>query len=310
MRTVLGDIDPGELGFTYLHEHLIIDSPFVASELPHIHLPSVDEAVAELEPCTEAGLGAVVDAMPTASGRDVVRLAEISARTGVHIVAATGLHTGKYYRDAAWTATADPSVLADLFTAEVAEGISESDDAVRTQHRAGIIKVATTGPPTGREVRLFEAAVEARRRTGAPILTHCEAGAGALEQIELLYALGAPLNRVVLSHTDKIADPDHHRDLLDSGVNLEYDQGLRQSSGERRGTAWLLSEMLSEGYGGQLMLGTDGARRSLWSTLGGRPGLAWLLTGFADVLDQWGIDEPTRRTMLVDNPARFLTLGG
>src|SRR3712207_7012929 len=34
-------------------------------------------------------------------------------------------------------------------------------------------------------------------------------------------------DRVVLSHTDKVADPGYHRDLLAAGAYLVYDQGLR-----------------------------------------------------------------------------------
>ena len=64
VRTVLGDMDPAELGQTYVHEHFIIDSERVAPDMPEIHLPSVDEAVAELDRCRTAGLGAAVDAMP------------------------------------------------------------------------------------------------------------------------------------------------------------------------------------------------------------------------------------------------------
>jgi 5-phospho-D-xylono-1,4-lactonase len=113
---------------------------------------------------------------------------------------------------------------------------------------------------------------------------------------------------VVLSHTDKFRDLGYHRDLLQSGVNVEYDQALRQEPDEPRGTAWLLAEALAAGHGAQLLLGTDGARRSLWRSLGGSPGLDWLLTGFAGVLDRWGIDAVTRSRLLVDNPARVLAL--
>ena len=45
-RTVLGDVDAGTIGVVLAHEHLIIDSPIVQTEHPHIHLPSVDEATA------------------------------------------------------------------------------------------------------------------------------------------------------------------------------------------------------------------------------------------------------------------------
>jgi hypothetical protein len=37
--------------------------------------------------------------------------------------------------------------------------------------------------------------------------------------------------------------------------------------------------MVADGHEGRLLLGTDGARRSLWTTLGGAPGLAALATG-------------------------------
>lgn len=311
VRTVLGDIAPEELGVTYMHEHLIIDSPLVADRLPHIHLPSVDEAVAELSPCADAGAGAMVDTMPAASGRSVVRLAAISQRTGIHVVAVTGLHTEKYYPGQPWAQEANPDILADLFEADIADGIDRFEYTgpviERTAHRAGLMKVVTSGPDTtSRDHRLFEAAAEVNRRTGAPILSHCEEGRGALEQLALFEQVGMPLHRVVLSHTDKIPEPALHKELLSSGVHLEYDQALRQGGDEKPATARLLADMIDAGFGSQLMLGTDGARRTLWTSLGGSPGLAWLLTGFADVLDAHGVNADARRRLLVTNPASFL----
>lgn len=313
IRTVLGDIAPETLGVTYMHEHLIIDSPLVADRLPHIHLPSVDEAVAELAPCAAAGAGAMVDTMPCASGRDVVRLAAVSERSGLHVLAITGLHTEKYYPGQRWALEAPAEVLAELFIADIVDGIDRFDYTgpvvERTGHRAGILKIVTRGTTiTARDRRLFEAAAIAHQRTGVPILTHCEEGVGAPEQLALLSELGVPLSRVVLSHTDKIADPGFHKELLSSGVNLEYDQALRQATDEAPTTAGLLAEMISAGYLSQLMLGTDGARRTLWTALGGTPGLAWMLTGFAGVLDALGVGVGARRELLVANPARFLAM--
>ena len=51
--------------------------------MAHIHLPSVDDAVAELEPAAAVGVQTVVDAMPCAGGRHPERLAEVSRRSGV-----------------------------------------------------------------------------------------------------------------------------------------------------------------------------------------------------------------------------------
>jgi phosphotriesterase-related protein len=140
------------------------------------------------------------------------------------------------------------------------------------------------------------------------MLTHCEEGRGAPAQLELLRDLGVPLNRVVLSHTDKVRDAGYHRELLQSGVNLEYDQALRQDPDEPRGTAWLIAEMVADGHAAQLMLGTDGARRSLWRSLGGSPGLAWLAAGFPAVLERHGVQAAARRRLFEDNPARVLAL--
>ena len=200
-----------------------------------------------------------------------------------------------------------------LFVDDIEIGIDRFDYSgpivERTPYRAGLIKVATDEHGvTDRARRCFMAAAEASQRTGAPILTHTEGGHDAMAQIELLDELGVPLDRVVLSHTDKITDPAHHRDLLATGVNLEYDQALRIPSGEGDTTADLVAEAAAAGYIGQIMLGTDGARRSLWTTLGGAPGLAAMGSVFIADLAARGLDTPAIDQVFATNPQRFLTL--
>lgn len=310
VRTVLGDIDPADLGFTFVHEHLIIDSPLIVDRWPQIHLTSVDEAVRELALCTGAGVQAIVDAMPAASGRDAIRLAEISRRSGVHVIACTGLHTSKYYEGQRWTAAEPPEVLAGLFAADVVDGIDRYDYMGpvirRTAHRAGILKVAVLeDAPTDRDVRVFEAAALAHAETGVPILTHCEGGRGAMAQIDLFVRVGVPLDRIVISHTDKVNDLSYHRDLLATGVYLEYDQASRQGEGSIDQTARIVAAMVGEGYTERLMLSSDAARRSMWAINGGL-GLVWLATRFVEILGELGVDDDTAKTMFVTNPARFL----
>jgi len=311
VRTVLGDVDPAELGITYVHEHLIIDSPLIVDRWPHIHLFSVEEAVAELEPCVAAGVGGVVDAMPAASGRDPVRLAEISRRSGVHVIACTGLHTSKYYEGQRWTSGEPSDVLADLFVADVLDGIDRYDYmgpvVRRTSHRAGILKVGVLeDAPTARDVRVFEAAAVAHARTGVPILTHCEGGRGAMEQIELVQKLGVPLDSVVISHTDKITDLAYHRDLLATGVFLEYDQASRQGEASAGRTGQIVAAMVSEGYVDQLMVSGDTASRAMWASIEGGLGLVWIAARFVQILADLGVDPAAIDTMLRTNPARFL----
>ena len=66
--------------------------------------------------------------------------------------------------------------------------------------------------------------------------------------------------------------------------------------------------MCEEGFGSHIMLGTDGARRSLWASLGGSPGHAWLATGFVEILRDHEVAESQIKAMLVENPARVLPL--
>ncbi len=296
-RTVLGDIEADRLGTVLAHEHLIIDSPIVAASMPHIHLPSVDEAVTESKLMMEAGVGTVVDAMPAGSGGHRGRLAEVSRQVGLNIVATTGMHTARYYEPGDRHLGDPAPELALSFIREIT-GPSPT---------AGVIKVATMGlDPSEQELRLFEAAAMAVVATGAPVLTHCEDGVGAMAQIELLSRLGIPLSRVCISHTDKVADRGYHRALLDAGALLCLDQGLRES--ER--TAALVVELVADGYGNQLLIGTDAARRTLWSSLGGSRGPGWMNGGFRALLAHRGLEDEQIVRLFVDNPARWLTRSG
>jgi electron transport complex protein RnfA len=155
---------------------------------------------------------------------------------------------------------------------------------------------------------LFEATAIAHHITGAPILSHCEHGKGAIEQIELFLELNIPIHKVTMSHTDKEADFGYHRQILSSGINVEYDQSLRQCDLAVPPSALLMKAMVDEGFINQIMLGTDGARRSLWSSLGGSPGLAWLYSGWSKKLLEIGFTQAQLDTIFIDNPAKALTL--
>ncbi len=303
IRTVLGDIDSDELGVTYMHEHLIIDSPIVAKDFPYIYLSSENEAIAEVNLCKAVGVNTMVDCMPNESGRSAKKLAAISKATGMNIIAATGLHHDRYYLPSDKIENLSAEKLAQVFVSDIESGMEG------TGFKAGIIKMVTSGPVIkNREKRLFEAVAIAQQQTGAPIISHCEHGTGALEQIELINKLQIPIQKVTLSHTDKENDYGYHRDLLSSGINVEYDQSLRQKDEELPASALLTKTMIEEGFIDQIMLGTDGARRSLWSSLNGSPGLAWLYSGFSKKLIQSGLTQNQLDRIFIDNPARTLAM--
>lgn len=306
VRTVLGDIPAAELGACYAHEHLIIDPSFTTVGAPDFELSDVERAVSELMSFRRAGGRALVDSMPCDCGRNVLKLAELARRVDVHIVAPTGLHLAKYYDPAHWGGSYCEEELAELFVADIECGIDAHDYngplVRRTAHRAGVIKIATHRRFTPREERIFAAAAIAHRRTGAPILTHTEQGELGLEQVELLGRLGVDLRHVVLSHLDRRPDLGYHREVLASGVRIEYDSAFRWKPEQGNRTRDLMATLLPE-FPDQIMLGMDAARRGYWSVYGGTPGMGFLLTTFSSSLRAAGLTDHELERVFVTTPA-------
>jgi len=308
VRTVLGDVDAADLGVTYAHEHLIIDGGRPVEMSPDFLLADVDRLADELASAAAAGLQTAIDAMPADCGRNPGKLAELSRRTGVRIVASTGLHHEKFYGPSHWSLRASEDELADLFSADVTDGIDACDYrgpiVRRTDVHAGIVKVAgSEGGPSPRDEPIFRAAAATHLRTGVPVHTHCEAGTGALEQIQLLVDAGVPADRISLSHVDKVVDRGYHRALFETGAFAVYDQAFRWGDREN-GTLTLLGWAIEDGRAGQVMLGMDAARQGYYRAFGGSPGLPYLLLEFTDEMEARGIGAEIRRAFFVDNPAR------
>lgn len=307
VRTVLGDVPPSALGRVYAHEHLIIDPGYVLQLHPDLAVSSAEKGVEEMAAVKRAGGGTVIDTMPCDAGRNVLKLAAISRGSGVHVVAPTGLHKPAFYPQGHWRYRLSWPELADLFVGEIVDGIDANDlagpELRRTPHRAGIVKVASAAPGLDDAERAaFEAAAAAHRRTGAPVITHCESGRG-LDQIGLLTSRGVAPSKITLSHTDRLPDPDYHRALLRTGVNVEYDRMLRAPLDEANPTLRLAAQMLAE-FPDQVMFGTDGARPSYWRAYGGAPGLDYLLLGWCDALRGRGVSQELLDRAFVSTPAR------
>jgi 5-phospho-D-xylono-1,4-lactonase len=309
LRTVTGDIDAAAAGVTYSHEHIIIDPSFTTFCNPDFLLDSVNLACADVLEFRKAGGKTLIDSMPCGGGRNPIKLAEISARADVNIVCPTGIHLQKYYPPGHWGEHLSAEEMAELFLSEIEIGIDVRDcngpTILRTPHKAGVIKVATSGEqPTPHERKMIAAAVIAHKQAGAPILTHTEQGVGALEQVRLFQELGASLKHVVLSHTDRSPDPGYHKEILSTGVMLEYDSAFRWAEGDRNPTLALILTMFAEGFGGQILLGMDAARRKYWRAYGGAPGLRFLLHDFVPRLRSGGFRQNDMEAIFIQNPQR------
>jgi 5-phospho-D-xylono-1,4-lactonase len=309
LRTVLGDIEATQAGICYAHEHLIIDPSFTTYRYPDFLLDSVERACVDVAEFHAAGGRTLVDSMPCGGGRNPAKLAEICRITEVNIVCPTGLHLAKYYAPGHWGERLNTEELARLFVADIELGIDSADyngpEISRTAHKAGVVKVATgVNSPSARERKAFEAAAIAHQQTGTPILTHTEQGAGALEQVRLFEEFGVPLQHVVISHTDRAPDLVYHKEILSTGVILEYDSAFRWGPEAGNPTLDLVVAMVAAGFGEQIVLGMDAARRKYWKAYGGSPGLAFLLREFVPRLKEAGLTNGDVEKIFVSNPAK------
>ncbi|WP_372405791.1 phosphotriesterase [Streptomyces luteireticuli] len=286
VRTVLGDVPAAELGAVDAHDHLFLRSP----ALPGEELDDPRAAEAELTAFREAGGGTVVQWTPRGMGRRLADAAAVSRATGVHVVAATGLHQALHYQPA--LLERDMDRLAELFVA----------DLTTAPVRAGLVKVA--GGFHGLDAharRTMAAAAEAHCATGAPVAVHLELGTAALDVLELLCGgLGMPPASVVLGHLGRSPDVRVQLEAARAGAYLAFDGPSRR----HHATDWRLFDQLAAlveaGHAGRILIGGDtttaGARRE-------GPGMRFLLRGLRPRLErEFGAE--VGRTVFVENPGR------
>jgi phosphotriesterase-related protein len=308
VRTVLGDISPEQMGLTYSHEHVVIEESFPTVANKDFILNDTDKITAELKDFFNQGGRTLVDTMPANCGRNVLKLVEVSTRSNVNIIAPTGIHLEIYYPPNHWRYHLNEDELTELFIKDVEEGIDEYDYGCpvvkRTRHKAGLIKLATGDEPiTSQQEKIFHAVVNTYRHTGAPILTHTNSGKHAIAQANLFYKLGADLQHVVLSHVDKRKDLAWHKDLMQTGVYVEYDSHFRWKAGQENFTYKLLEHLLPD-YAHRIVLGMDMARNTYWNSYGGKPGLSFLLATFRNDLKKMGLIKYYEQ-MLFNNPQQL-----
>ncbi|WP_326725023.1 phosphotriesterase [Streptomyces sp. NBC_00243] len=292
VRTVLGDTLPEDLGVCDAHDHLFLSSPRLAGQ----ELDDTSAARAELTAFREAGGGSVAQWTPYGMGRRAADLPLLSRDTGVHVIAATGLHQAAHY--ATELLTELRGKLAEVFVSELTSGIGTSGV------RAGLIKVAGGFHALDAHARWTMAAVaEAHHATGAPIGVHLELGTGALDVLDLLCGeLGVPPHRVILGHLNRSPDFVTQRQAAESGAYLAFDGPSRAN----HATDWRMPDavhaLADAGFGDRLLLGGDTTTAAARSANGG-PGMPYLLRRVRPRLEL-ALSEGLVKQMLTVNPGR------
>ncbi|WP_331750449.1 MULTISPECIES: phosphotriesterase [unclassified Streptomyces] len=288
VRTVLGDIAPGDLGVCDAHDHLFLRSP----RLPGKELDDTAAARSELDSFAQAGGQAMVQWTPWGMGRRLSALPPLSRDSGVHLIAATGLHQVKHYEGDRFPHGVDE--LADLFVRELTQ----------SPVRAGLIKVAGAFHRLDEHARrTMAAAAAAHHATGAPIGVHLEGGTAALETLQLLCEdHGVPARRVILGHLLRYPDPAVHLRVAEAGAYLAFDGPSRANHAGDHRLVECVAALADAGHADRVLIGGDTVVASARSLADG-PGMRHLLEGVNPRIAQ-EIGSDVAHTIFIENPAQ------
>lgn len=311
INSVLGPLNTADLGFTLSHEHVVTASAGIQYTYPEFINRSqvLEDGVTQLKAAYEEGIRTIVDVTTMDLGRDIRLLEEVSRRSGVNIIPATGvwLDIPQVFR------VATPDMIAPLFIREIDVGIEG------TGIKAGIIKVATAqGTVTPDEEIILRAAARAERVTGAPISTHTSAPErGGEDQVRILEEEGTDLSRVYIGHSNDTADMDYLLGLLQKGVWLGLDrfQGSYVNPGTPSSEERIevVKNLIDAGFGHKIMLSHDWSVRLLIRPLERRTyraglnpdGYLFISRTVVPRLKELGATDRDIENIFVNNPRRF-----
>jgi len=305
VNTVTGPVDTGDLGFTLMHEHVVVKSPGVVENFPSVwnRAEEIERAVARLRDVAARGVKTIVDATTADTGRDIDFVAEVARRSGVQVIVATGLRIDvpRYFH----SRSAD--VMAELFVREINEGIAG------TQIKAGVIKCATDeAGATGQLEKVLRACARTHRATGVPITTHTfAAGQTGTEQQDIFESEGVDLSRVIIGHSGDSTDIDYLLRLIGRGSYIGMDRfGLDMflPTADRVAT---IAQLCKMGHADKMVLSHDAYSYLDWfeRSLLEMTAPNWHYNFIPDtvipaLLDS-GVTEDGIRQMTVENPRRI-----
>ncbi|KRA24811.1 hypothetical protein ASD65_10545 [Microbacterium sp. Root61] len=298
VMTVLGEVEPQQLGVTLTHDHILVDG-WGLRQLYEAILDDEEIALAELIRFREAGGGTICDPTNNGLGRDPEALARLSRASGVQIVMGAG-----WYREVVYpplVATTSTAALAAMLVREITDGVGDSGV------RPGFIGEIGTerGHITPAVERVFRAAGRAHAETGVPILTHTTHwGELALDQLDLLAEEGVEPGAVIVSHLGDRKGVEHMLPIVDRGAwvnidNLAFVQGYAPLEFRIDN----ITEMCRRGLADRVMLSNDICELGQLAAYGG-VGYDNVITNVLPLLRERGVSEPDIHQMTVLNPAR------
>lgn len=324
IRTLRGDIEPGELGFTYSHEHIVCRPAFWDErEENDLLLDDKEKSQLDVADFKRHGGKSIVDATAVDYGRDVQAVKEISEDLDVHIVGTAGFNKsflwdakikedlkpiiGNYETYTDWIHAKSISELTDFVIREVEEGLEG------TPYKAGQVKFGTGyNRITPLEEKTLRAVARAHHETKAPLHSHTEAGTMGLEQIELLKSEGVDLSYMSFGHMDRNPDPYYHEKIASTGAFLCFDGISKIKYAPESTRINCILELVKKGYEDQILVSGDTARKTYFKHYDYGLGLEYIIAKWVprlvDDANRQGFDgQKLVRKFFIENPARCFT---
>lgn len=311
INTVLGAVAPSALGFTLMHEHVLVAASGLYGSYPDLLGRDREaRAIAALARAKAAGVDTIVDATTFDLGRHAPLLAEVSRGSGVNIVNATGwwLDVPRFMQGLG------PNQLAREFVRDATEGFRG------TSIRAGLLKCAAdidgVTPPLETMAR---AVARAHRETGLPIMVHSHPGTQlARQQIRILEDEGVDLTRVKIDHSNDTTDTEYLTWILDKGCWLGLDRYPGRFTSPRMRTL-TLKRLIDAGWIERLCPSHDciclhfhkerpdgSVPEQHDMALANPDQFTYMHRHVIPALRELGVTDAQVRTLFVDNPRRFL----
>jgi phosphotriesterase-related protein len=321
VQTVLGPIDPEELGFTLPHEHIICDSTlcrfhrYNGKRPPwgsYMWFDDIKVMTEELKKFKEDGGGAIVDVTCHGWGRDPIALKKISKESGVHIIACTGFYVENCMPN--WVQHKTIDQLVKWIVREISIGCNAREKSEVTDIRAGIIKTSVSRPSFSRlELKGLRAVAKAHLKTGMPITSHnsgsiryeLEGGNIGKEMLTILEAEGVDPEAVIVGHTDENPDIRNFISLAKRGAWIQFDTIGKQHYMLDETRADLASALKEKGLLGHLLISQDRNRKPMLRKYGG-PGYSDVLNRFIPILHDKGLTNEDVKKLTYDNPMKAL----
>lgn len=311
IQSVLGPISPQQLGFTLMHEHVMVAAPGLYQAYPDLLGRGPEaRAIEALKKAKAAGIDSILDATTFDLGRHAPLLQAVSRASGVNIINVTGwwLDVPRFMQGLG------PRQLAREFVRDLTEGFRGTDI------RAGMLKCAADFEGVTRPLETMARAVAiAHRETGAPIMVHSHpASQLARRQIAIFREEGVDLTRVKIDHSNDTTDTEYLQWILDQGCYLGLDRypGRITSANMRTVT---LKRLIDMGYGDRLCPShdciclhlhnerEDGSIPEQHAYFDHNPDqYLYIQRKVIPQLQAMGTTESQIRALFVDNPRRFL----